>query len=480
MNTGSAFRLTAADEASFQQIAADVLEIRLAERRIRLKRLDKGVLGALSGLATRPADRDRLADYALAMDPSADLGRLDQELARLSSRSVLRLTCVAAGRPVLHAAATSRLATFDLSREVTEPVRLSRLSFASVREDVLVVEAVASHTRVSFLDPTLGALLTVLATARDLPGIHAALPGQDPELIDAAVTFLLGAGVVVPVDQHGGTEDHRQRELPDVVLHARCRQGLTDQRVGGTFRFAGELAPAPALKVLPEGPGVTLPKPDLDRLRECDPSLTGVLEARRSIRQYGPDPITLDQLGEFLYRVARCRAVHPIDESSGRYYEVSNRPYPSGGGAYDLEFYLTLASCPGAPPGIYHYAPDEHRLTLVCDRPEVMRAMLRDASMAAGGQQEPPVLVTLASRFTRLSWKYEGLAYATTLKNVGVLYHSMYLAATAMGLAPCALGSGDAATFKEATGCDPLVESSVGEFALGTLAGDGGEGHVGR
>ena len=44
----------------------------------------------------------------------------------------------------------------------------------------------------------------------------------------------------------------------------------------------------------------------------------------------------------------------------------------------------------------------------------------------------------------------------------------MYLVATAMGLAPCALGGGNAALFAEAIGTDYCAESSVGEFVLGS------------
>jgi len=44
----------------------------------------------------------------------------------------------------------------------------------------------------------------------------------------------------------------------------------------------------------------------------------------------------------------------------------------------------------------------------------------------------------------------------------------MYLVATAMGLAPCALGSGDTELFAKATGLDRLAEASVGEFMLGS------------
>jgi hypothetical protein len=54
------------------------------------------------------------------------------------------------------------------------------------------------------------------------------------------------------------------------------------------------------------------------------------------------------------------------------------------------------------------------------------------------------------------------------LKHVGVLYQTMYCVATAMNLAPCALGGGDSLAFTEATGRDPLEEPCVGEFLLGS------------
>jgi SagB-type dehydrogenase family enzyme len=60
------------------------------------------------------------------------------------------------------------------------------------------------------------------------------------------------------------------------------------------------------------------------------------------------------------------------------------------------------------------------------------------------------------------------MAYALVLKHVGVLCQTMYLVATAMGLAPCALGTGDSDLFAYATGLDYVAESSVGEFALGS------------
>ena len=60
------------------------------------------------------------------------------------------------------------------------------------------------------------------------------------------------------------------------------------------------------------------------------------------------------------------------------------------------------------------------------------------------------------------------MAYALILKNVGVLYQTMYLVATAMGLAGCGLGGGDSDLFSRAAHTQSLVETSVGEFLLGS------------
>jgi SagB-type dehydrogenase family enzyme len=76
--------------------------------------------------------------------------------------------------------------------------------------------------------------------------------------------------------------------------------------------------------------------------------------------------------------------------------------------------------------------------------------------------------VILAARFRRLAWKYASIACALTLKHVGVVYQTMDLVATAMHLAPCALGGGDSDLFARVAGIDYYEESSVNEFLLGS------------
>jgi SagB-type dehydrogenase family enzyme len=403
----------------------------------------------------------------------ADLGRLDQELARLAGKSMLQYSCMAGGTELLRAAPTSPLARFvfpALRREAT--VRLSRFAYLRRSGDDVVLESPTSYARVTLNCPVLGALVAALSVPQDLREVHKLVPGVDAAAIRASAAFLMGVGAVAETDPGGATAEDKsswalQREFHDVVAHAGSRAGLTNRPMGATLRFRGSITPEPAVKQQVPGRSIPLPCPDMRRLRESDPPLAQVMETRCSLREHGNSPITLGQLGEFLYRVGRIRAVRTMDERSGRYYESSSRTYPSGGAVYDIELYVTVRACAGLEPGIYHYDALRHRLTLVSERLEAVRRILLGAYVGSGGVSAPQTVITLASRFTRVSWKYEAIAYSLTLKNAGVLYEAMYLAATAMQLAGCGLGSGDSSLFSQVTGLDPLIESSVGEFMLG-------------
>jgi SagB-type dehydrogenase family enzyme len=302
-----------------------------------------------------------------------------------------------------------------------------------------------------------------------------------PAAASACLQLLANAGALDrtgPDDGLGEDEDpiRRMWSAHDLMFHARSRFGRHGGPFGATFRHRLDVAPLPAVKPPPRGPQVELFRPDMERLRLTDPPLAGVMESRRSVYDHGREPVSLRQLGEFLYRVARVRETGEMAVPGGGAMAVSSRPYPSGGKSYELEFYLTVAACDGLAEGLYHYDPLLHALTRVAGKTPQVSALLDYCAIAAPGCR-PQILVTLAARFQRVTWKYDAIAYATILKHVGILYQSMYLVATAMGLAPSALGSGDSDVFAAAAGTDYLVETSVGEFILGSLpdamAGDG-------
>jgi SagB-type dehydrogenase family enzyme len=186
-----------------------------------------------------------------------------------------------------------------------------------------------------------------------------------------------------------------------------------------------------------------------------------VLEARRSKREYGERPLTLDQLGEFLYRAARVQKA-ALDAG------VSFRPHPAGGALHELEIYPVVSRGEGLPAGLYHYDAYAHGLERIAEPNRSVEALLQMAAVTGTIEAPLQVLLVITARFQRIQWKYRSMCYALILKNVGALYQTMYLVATAMGLAPTALGGGHSDLFASAAGLDYLAETSVGEFVLGS------------
>jgi SagB-type dehydrogenase family enzyme len=97
--------------------------------------------------------------------------------------------------------------------------------------------------------------------------------------------------------------------------------------------------------------------------------------------------------------------------------------------------------------------------------------LLEEARQGTGGALPglPPVLLIVTSRFRRVARKYQSLAYSLVLKEVGALLQTVYLVATALDLAACAIGTGDSDRFARAASLDFYAETSVGEIVLGGI-----------
>jgi SagB-type dehydrogenase family enzyme len=365
---------------------------------------------------------------------------------------------------------------------------LSRFAYLRRENDEAVLESPLTHARVILSDCWTGALIGALAAPATTDELAKRLGTVQPAAVKAVLTLLLRGGMLAENStEHFGAEDQdaamQTWAFHDLVFHARSRAGRFDAAQGATFRFAGKLPPPPALKAVPAGETHELYRPDLAQLQRDDPPLAWVQEQRCSVREYDTEhPITDGQLGEFLFRVARIkdRRQAEVDTSHGPVrMDFAARPYPSGGGLYELEFYVVVNHCAHLEPGLHYYDPSLHRLIRLRGRTAEVGNLLQDAAASTGiPDANLQVLLILAARFPRLAWKYESIAYALILKHVGVVFQTMYLAATAMGLAPCAVGGGDSDLFARAAGTDYCAETSVGEFLLGSKSS--GPGGLGR
>jgi SagB-type dehydrogenase family enzyme len=425
----------------------------------------------------RLAEEDTAAG-TLAADPDG------VRLLRLLERFPYLVTSILAagdGAPLATAVPIARSATLPAGApdgaSAHRPVVLSR--FAYLRRlpdpgaDACVVESPLASYRVALRQPAVSAFVAALTSPR-VPAEAAAVAGLSAPVGEALAGLLSATGFLEPAAGEDGAEPELW-DFHDLLFHSRSRAGRHDYPSGGVFAHQDhpQLPAVPGAGPREEGPGIDLPVPDWSRVVAGEPGFTEVLEGRRSVRGYGDRPVTVAQLGELLYRAARVRQVIPGDPQSPTAYDIVDRPYPAGGSTGELELYLSVANCDGLEPGVYRYDAAAHRLkprrwSGTADE-AAFRELLTAAWRATNRTVEPQVLLTVTSRFGRLSWKYSQIAYALTLKHVGVLYQTLYLVATAMGLGPCGLGSGDTDAAARALGLDWTEETSVGEFLIGSL-----------
>jgi len=437
-------------------------------RKFILEGFSPGLGQVIDVLCSIGATEDDLAGLVEELEGASALARLYYFLFTFAERRILSYGVSCGGRQLATLAPAS--ASFKFTPGRVDPqlkYTLSRFAYLHRVRENLILESPLSHGRVTLPSSAGAAVTAELSKPHTLGSLCDVLHDLPRDIVMLFLELLIGAGFVsgLNIDEPypGENEALAQWDFHDLLFHARSRLGRHDNPYGGTYRFRNEIKPLPAIKQLCAEEIVDLYRPDMDSLQLQDCPFTMVLEQRRSIRDYGERPITDRQLGEFLYRSARVKELQSIELQ-----DVTRRPYPGGGGIYELELHVNVHRCENVPAGLYHYCPSKHRLEKIGAATEAVEALLKDAARPAGLAELPQIVITITARFQRLAWKYESIAYSVILKDVGVLYQTMFLVATAMDLAPCALGGGDSDLFSRAAGLDYYVETSVGEFLLGS------------
>lgn len=233
------------------------------------------------------------------------------------------------------------------------------------------------------------------------------------------------------------------------------------QNAGGSAEGTPGSGPPPVTKPRAPGPVVSLPEPSplpADTLAET-------LEQRRSIRSYGERPLELQELSTLLYHACRVKEVR----RDGLLGEEALRPFPGGGARSELEVYVVANQVKSLVAGAYYYDPLAGALVFVRPADEHQQALNRRLDDATGGalSTAPPVVLVLTAVFGRIMWKYRTIGLSLIYQDVGCLYQTLYLVATALGLAPCAIGAGYGLKTARWLGLDPLVEAQVGSFLIG-------------
>ena len=449
-------------DVSFTRTPENGLLMQSAIFKQEFQKVGPGTTQAIESLARGAEPEMQLLESVIDSEGFEGMSRFSEALRVFRSLGLLGYQLRTANQ--IHA----RLIPYSHSFSYEEPLvrpelkyRLSRFAFLRINHGEWTLECPLGYGCLELKNSHTATIAMELREARSVNDLLYLFPGSLREEVEELIVFLLMVNCLESVESPARVALDSW-EFHDLLFHARSRLGRHDNPYGATFRFGNEIAIPPVTKPAFGGKRIPLSRPDLSRLSDPVLSLNEVIESRTSIRNYADVPVSLEQLGEFLYRTGRVKKT--MDTPYG---ELCSKPYPSGGSLYELEMYVLANQCQGLDQGVYHYAAGSHELEKVSDMtPEVSR-MVNLAWITATSQSKPQIKIVLTARFQRLAVKYQSVAYALILKHVGVLYNHMYLVATAMGLAPCALGGGDSELFAKISGLDYYEESSVGEFLLG-------------
>jgi SagB-type dehydrogenase family enzyme len=190
--------------------------------------------------------------------------------------------------------------------------------------------------------------------------------------------------------------------------------------VGVYLLMDGRSLEGPAVN---DGANIPLPEPR----HESPVSLESALLARRSVRAYADQPLSLSEISQILWA------------AQGITNERGNRTAPSAGALYPLEVYLLAGEVDGLDPGVYRYLPTSHELFQVSNGDR--RADLHLAALGQDPVKAAPAVIVFAAVYGRTSIKYGDRAPQYVHIEVGSAAQNVYLQATALGLGTVFIGA---------------------------------------
>lgn len=353
-------------------------------------------------------------------------------------------------------------------------VVLSRFAYMRRRGNEMVLESPRAGALFRICDPKIAAVVASLSKPQQIKQLRqrSGFPGVEllALMTDCRILFKIGAAGDGGLRSSEGDDSLVLWDFHDLLFHARSTEGRHANPLGGFHPYAGVVSPLPAVRPRWPGKKIDLRKFSAAHSRASLP-LARLLHERHSTRNFDESrPITLAELARFLDGTARVlsRWRSRLDlGGDGPVVAYAARPYPSAGASYELELYLAVDRCEGLARGFYHYDAGAHALVPIVARAQELEALLAGARTAMGAPAAPQVLITIAARFGRMSWKYSSLAYALILKDVGVLFQTFYLTAADMRLGGCAIGIVNIDLFAKMTGIAFHIEGPVGQFAIG-------------
>jgi len=197
--------------------------------------------------------------------------------------------------------------------------------------------------------------------------------------------------------------------------------------VGGSMDWAHQPA---WFKTYPEAPRIAVPPQTSPAGAPGDAGLLDALARRRSVREYGPPPLDLEELGGLLWAAAGVTA---------RQVGFAFRTAPSAGGLFPIEHYVVANSVTGLEPGVYHYAVLDEALELL--RGGDHRLTVAHAALDQAIAAEADAVFVWTAVLERSRWKYGQRFARYIFLDAGHIAENVALAAVALGLGSCQIAA---------------------------------------
>ena len=413
----------------------------------------------------------KVEDLVTCLDDGKSRSRFHQFINSLTTNALIDF-CLHFGNNNMTAIISPITSSFIMSPksgigEGSEFFELSRFAYFHHDNGIFLLESPLAPIKLILPAALFKQLAPLMIGSMELKTLFDIFPQHVVEC-ELLVTLLIENGFLQPVN-HKEASYLKSWEFHDLIFHTESRifHSAADAHVGATYRFRNsELPPPPTFKCVKSEEIIKLYKPNFNNLPDRHRSFSEVLEGRRSQRRFNQaHPVTVRDLGEFLFRSIGIREAIETQEQDAIF-----RPYPAAGAIHEIECYIVVETCDGLKQGIYYYHPLEHALfSQSMNERYIKEFILRAAKGMGPCATKPQILIMLTSRFQKIAWKYEKIAYRSTLVSLGAMFQTMSLVATSMNLGSCIIGSGDSSLFAKVLKLHPLEESTIGEFAIGTL-----------
>jgi SagB-type dehydrogenase family enzyme len=186
-------------------------------------------------------------------------------------------------------------------------------------------------------------------------------------------------------------------------------------------------------------------------------NLRSVIEQRRSLRRYGPDPLSLEELSYLLW------LTQGVTRTTAR--PATLRTVPSAGARHAFETFLLINRVQGLEAGLYRYVATRHAL-LRLPAPDDVTEQVMGATHGQESIAQSAVTFIWAAITERMSWRYVERSMRYLFLDAGHVCQNLYLAAESIGCGVCAIAAYEDEFMNEVLGLD-----GVDQFAiyLGTV-----------